>query len=278
LSLARSLVSLLRCPGCLHQTWDLRATGEDDLARLEGTLCCGNCGQAFAAHGGVLDMVPGIVEDRLSALRRRLESPPVAKLYEERLRHFLTPLSSSLRADARADWLRSSRPRGEVRALVDLGCGRGADLRTMLESCRPKLAVGVDLSHVLLAEAAREARAASLENVVFVRANIADLPFRDASFGWASAFGVLHRLEQPAAVLQRIASILEPEAVFTCLTTHRLEGGSKSLGQHLVGRLGQIHLFDRERLEVMLDEACLELQRLEPFGSVSLLTARRCQG
>lgn len=278
MSLARDLVSILKCPGCLHQKWDLRAEGLDDLPRLEGTLCCGNCGQAFAARGGVLDMVPGIVEDRISALRRRLESPPVAKLYEESIRHAFTPLSSPLRADARSSWLREHGPSGEVRAIVDLGCGRGHDLRVMSDTCSPKLSIGVDLSHVLLAESARRARTESRQGVASIRADIADLPFLDASFGWVSSFGVLHRLEAPKGVVEGIAALLEPEGAFTCLTTHRLPHGSKRLGQKLVGLLGRVHLFSRGELEAMVDGASMELEELAPYGPVALLSASRNQG
>lgn len=223
-------------------------------------------------------MVPGIVEDRVSALRRRLESPPVARFYEESIRHAFTPLSSPLRAGARSGWLRDHGPAGEVRSVVDLGCGRGHDLRLMAKACNPKLAVGVDLSQVLLAEAARAARTESLPNVAFVRSNITDLPFIDASFGWANIYGLLHRVETPKQTMEQIAALLEPEGVFTCLTTHRLKHGSKGLGQRIISQVGRIHLFSRGDLESMLEEGNMELDELSPFGTVALLAAHRNQG
>jgi SAM-dependent methyltransferase len=278
MSLADELISLLRCPGCSSQSWDLRADGVDDLPRLEGTLCCCNCGQAFDARGGVLDMVPGIVEDRVSALRRRLESPPVAKLYEERLRHLFTPLASPLRAPDRAAWLRDHAPAAGVRAVVDFGCGRGVDLEVMRDAATPKLALGVDLSQVLLAEAARTARERERPNVVFLRADLEDHPLVGPRFAWASCYGVLHRLGRPRQALASLAALLEPGAPFTCLTTVRLPRGGLALGQHALGAIGRVHVFDRDDLEVMVRDAGIELEELRSYGPVALLAGRRAQG
>lgn len=269
---------MLRCPGCSSQSWDLRADGVDDLPRLEGTLCCCTCGLAFDARGGVLDMVPGIVEDRVSALRQRLESPPVANFYEERLRHLFTPLASPLRAPERAAWLRDHAPAAGARAVVDFGCGRGADLEVMREAASPRLALGIDLSHVLLAEAARTAREQERPNVAFLRANLEELPLVGPRFAWASCYGVLHRLRRPGPALAALASLLEPGARFTCLTTVRLPPGALALGQHALGAVGRVHVFGRDDLEVMVRGAGLELEELRSYGPVALLAGRRAQG
>lgn len=274
-SLADELITFLRCPGCSRQQWDLRAKGVDELPRLEGTLCCGNCGQAFAARGGVLDMVPEIVEDKLTALRRRFESPPMARLYEETLRHLFTPLASPLRSTDRTAWLRAHAPAEAVRAIVDFGCGRGGDLEVMQDVTASELALGIDISQVLLAEAAQAARHAGRKNVVFIRAHLENLPFRGDHFGWASLYGVLHRLKRPREALATIASLLEPQAPVTCLTTYRLEGDALALGQRALGGVGRVHLFDRDDLEGMFDDASLDLTELETYGPVALLAGKR---
>jgi SAM-dependent methyltransferase len=275
LSLMDSIVSMLRCPGCGQQQWDLRAEGLDDLARLEGTLCCGNCGQAFAARSGVLDMVPSAVEDRLAVLRRRLERPSLVRWYEERLRHSLTPLASPLRAADRRQWLLRHRPVGEIRRIVDFGCGRGADLEAMRAAVGHEVALGVDLSYPLLAEAARDAREAGATNVAFVKADLDHLPFAPGGFGWASCYGVLHRVREPARALASMAATLDDGGVFVLLTTHRLTEGALAAGQRFVGAVGRVHLFDRRDVESMATAAGLVLDEWEAWGPVALVTAHR---
>ena len=275
MSLVDELITHLTCPGCSSKQWDLRAAGVDDLPSLEGTLCCGNCGQAFAARGGVLDMVPEIVEDRLTAVRRRIESPPVARLYEETFRHVFTPLSSTLRTAERSEWLREHAPTDGVRAIVDFGCGRGSDLELMREASPSELALGIDLSTVLLAEAARSAREGGHKNMAFIRANLEALPFDGALFGWGSCYGVLHRLSNPRAALAKAAALLLPGASFTCLTTMKLPSGVVHVGQQMLGAVARVHVFSRDDLKAMFEAASLELLDMKTFGPVALLTGRR---
>lgn len=220
-------------------------------------------------------MIPEVVEDKLSALRRRIESPPMARLYEETLRHLFTPLASPLRFADRASWLRQHAPSQNVHALIDFGCGRGSDLEVMQEASSPELALGIDISQVLLAEAARAARQAGRKNAAFIRANLEALPFDGAVFGWSSCYGVLHRLRHPAQTLASIASLLEPGAQVTCLTTFRLAEGALSLGQQALGSVGRVHLFSRDDLEAMFRDASLEMTDFRTFGPVALLAGGR---
>jgi SAM-dependent methyltransferase len=247
----------------------------DELPRLEGTLCCSNCGQAFAARGGVLDMVPALVETTADALRRRLESPPVAKFYEEHLRHFLTPLTSSLQPEQRDDWLSSHEGLAQNQTIVDLGCGRGMDLDVMAEAAQPRIALGIDASKVLLAEAARQARAAKHRNRLFLRARLEDLPLGQTDFAWANCYGVLHRLAEPDRVVRQLVPLLQPGGRFTCLTTLRLKDTMLSWGQRALAACAQVHLFASAELREQMEEAGLEIKQLKCFESVVLIDACR---
>jgi len=278
LSLADELLSLLHCPACSGRDWDLRADGLDDLARLEGTLCCVTCGLAFAASGGVLDLVPEIIDGRRADLERRILSPPLLRLYEETFRNIPTPIASEIRGADRMGWIESHVPSREVERVVDFGCGRGRDLVLMQEQVSPSVAVGIDVSRALLSEAATRARLAGQKNVAFLRAKLEKLPLEPAVFDWANCYGVLHRLSQSDRSLAELASLLRPEGVFTCLTTQRLPSGPMELGQRFLGDVARVEFFEDWRLAEMFDSAGLEVIDTKPFGAVVLVAARRRKG
>lgn len=275
MSLADELISLLRCPACSGRDWDLRAKGLDDLPRLEGTLCCVTCGLAFAARGGVLDLVPEIVEGRRADLERRIASPPLLRLYEETFRNIPTPIASDIRGADRMGWIEEHAPAQVIERIVDFGCGRGRDLVLMQEQTSPALAVGIDVSRALLSEAATRARLAGRKNTAFLIANLENLPLEPVSFDWANCYGVLHRLTHCDQSLPDLAELLRPGGVFTCLTTLRLPAGPMEVGQRILGGVAQVEFFEEERLSEMFEDAGLELIRMKPFGAVVLVAARR---
>jgi ubiquinone/menaquinone biosynthesis C-methylase UbiE len=250
----------------------------DDLPRLEGTICCQDCGLAFSARGGVLDLVPEITEGRRADLKRRIVSPPLRRLYEETIRHMPTPLASSITDEDRVRWILDHAPTEQVERVIDLGCGRGLDLELMERAVSPSLAVGIDLSRASLSEAATRARLAGRRNVAFLRADLEQLPLQPGLFDWANCFGVLHRLARPVVALERLSALLRPRGVLTCLTSLRLPEGPMEKGQRALGWAARVHFFEEGPLRQMLEVSDLERIELEPFGAVALLAAHRIDG
>jgi SAM-dependent methyltransferase len=220
-------------------------------------------------------MVPEIVEGRRADLRRRLESPPLLRLYEETFRHIPTPIASDIRGADRIAWIKDHAPAGPVERVVDLGCGRGRDLVVMRNERSPRLAVGIDSSRALLSGAATNARLAQHTGFAFVRADLQRPPLGTDLFDWANCNGVLHRLGDPASSLAGLAALLRPGGVFTCLTTLRLGDGPMEVGQRVLGRVARVHFFARDDLEGMFGRAGLEITDMKPFGAVVLVAARR---
>ncbi len=92
--------------------------------------------------------------------------------------------------------------------VLDVGCGTGAQSRTLIK--RPEVAevVGVDRARFLL-ERAREL-AAGLGSLSFEEADGHDLPFEDASFDVVVAHTLLTHVADSAAVLADIFRVLRP--------------------------------------------------------------------
>jgi ubiquinone/menaquinone biosynthesis C-methylase UbiE len=97
------------------------------------------------------------------------------------------------------------------RRLLDVGCGRGEDVRALAKRVAPTgRAVGVDLSETLIAEAREGAAAPAVELVV---ADAHRLPFPDASFDAARVERTLQHVEDPARVLAEMARVVRPGGI-----------------------------------------------------------------
>jgi SAM-dependent methyltransferase len=98
-------------------------------------------------------------------------------------------------------------------AVVDLGCGRGRDVLRAAELVGPGgLAVGVDLSEEMLAEAARRTGAAA--NVRLVRSPMAPLALEDGLADVVVSNCAINHAPDKAAVFREIHRVLRPGGRF----------------------------------------------------------------
>lgn len=104
--------------------------------------------------------------------------------------------------------------------VLDVGCGPGNTLRRLVDEVGPEgLAVGVDPAAGMLSRAVADTDA---DNVVYVRADGAALPFEDASFDAVSCFGALYLVDRPFDVIEELVRVLKPGGRVAILTTcHR---------------------------------------------------------
>ena len=92
--------------------------------------------------------------------------------------------------------------------VLDVGCGTGAQSRTLIKRPDVGEVVGADRAQFLLARA-REL-AAGLEGLTFEEADSHDLPFEAASFDVIVAHTVLTHVADPEAVLGELYRVLRP--------------------------------------------------------------------
>ena len=101
--------------------------------------------------------------------------------------------------------------------ILDYGCGPGHDLVGFGTYSRPARLCGVDVS----ASSVREANARLALHQIHAEVRHIDptggLPFEDASFDHVHSSGVLHHVEDPAAVLREIRRILIPGGSFNVM-------------------------------------------------------------
>ena len=138
------------------------------------------------------------------------------------------PLPSYVQADSAAEWLASLEQIGDVQAykrlsyqlldlapgqaVLDLGCGRGDDVRALAGLVAPGGAVtGVDVSPEMIAAAQQAPWTGNTDvTVAFHVAEGANLLFADNSFDAVRIDRVLQHVEKPEAVLAEARRVLRP--------------------------------------------------------------------
>jgi ubiquinone/menaquinone biosynthesis C-methylase UbiE len=88
---------------------------------------------------------------------------------------------------------------------LEVGCGRGAALRMLRERFGLREMVGLDLDPRMLVPARRGAHGAAL-----VLADVAGLPFLDASFDAVFDFGAIHFVSDWERALDEVRRVLRP--------------------------------------------------------------------
>jgi SAM-dependent methyltransferase len=102
-------------------------------------------------------------------------------------------------------------------AVLEAGCGVGAQTVTLARRSPEARFTSVDVSAASLAEAERRVAAAQLRNVTFRRADIFDLPFAAASFDHVFVCFVLEHLAEPVAALRALKTLLRPGGTITVI-------------------------------------------------------------
>lgn len=190
-------------------------------------LSCRRCGRSWEHKDGMILARTGdyywndLAEDDTETLLRVAESEG----WEAALHGFMReryPRVYALACDpSRADWRFQAMIGGDS-AVLDWGCGWGANVIALAESCRS--VVGVDATFPRLSFVNIRRKQQRLDNLQLIHASEPeDLPLAPASFDAASLIGVLEwvgtcsRLRSPQqaqmAVLKKIHQLLKPSGV-----------------------------------------------------------------
>ena len=134
-------------------------------------------------------------------------------------------------------------------SLIELGCGPGHALQSLLRAPCLKQAIGLDWSETMLAQAARRnRRALEVGRLTLVRGDFAKLPFDDEIADAVLAVNVVYFMT--AASVGEARRVLRPGGRLVIYATH----GSAMRRWPFAGRHSH-RLFDRKRLAALLAEA-----------------------
>jgi len=102
-------------------------------------------------------------------------------------------------------------------AVLEAGCGVGAQTVTLARRSPGAQFTSVDVSAASVAEAQRRVAAAGLGNVTFQQGDIFDLPFAPAAFDHVFVCFVLEHLARPVAALAALRRLLRPGGTITVI-------------------------------------------------------------
>jgi SAM-dependent methyltransferase len=132
--------------------------------------------------------------------------------YHERERERLTDQAGAL-----VELLHRDTAYPEGARVLEAGCGVGAQTVTLAARSPGAAFTSVDVDASSLDEARRRVRAAGLENVSFLQADLYALPFGPASFDHVFVCFLLEHLGRPVEVLRTLGALLRPGGTMTVI-------------------------------------------------------------
>jgi SAM-dependent methyltransferase len=107
-----------------------------------------------------------------------------------------------------SDWVFATFPRRADHVVLDVAAGTGLGARAVAADV--KQVIAVDVTDAMLEVGRAEARAAGVQNILFIRADATDLPFLADSFPRVLFRYALHHFPDPARPLAEIRRVLSP--------------------------------------------------------------------
>jgi SAM-dependent methyltransferase len=195
---------------------------------------------------GYLDLLPPEDSGSDSLGQRLMRSRGLPLIYERLWRpvgvRLLTGPGGAVE-DSVTDEFLALQPGDRV---LDLACGPGNITRRLARSVGASgLIVGVDASATMLAQAVRDTRA---DQVSYVRADAAQLPFRSSSFDAVCCYAALYLIDDPFAAIAEMIRVLAPGGRVAVLTSCHRGPDVLRPAVGIAPGLGGIRLFGREEI------------------------------
>ena len=213
--------------------------------------------RARTAPPGYLELPGSAPETPAGPAQRLMLSPVLARVYERMWRPALGRVAKGLLGPGMAEERRIARlmlsPRRGGR-ILDVACGTGSFTRDFGRAVGPEgLAVGLDVSEAMLTRAVGETPATALPQVVYLRADAQELPFRAATFDGVCCFAALHLMADPGRALDRMTRILAPGGRIAIFTSIRGRSTALRAAESLIGRSSGMRMFERDEVLAALE-------------------------
>lgn len=225
---------------------------------------------------GYLDLAGAESRPPMGIAQRLMNTRLLPRVYERWWRPALGRVVKGPAGPSMADEVRSVRRLLALRpgeTVLDVACGPGNLTRPLAADVAPNgTAIGVDVSAAMLARAVAET---SLDHVVFVRADIADLALRQGSVDAVCCFAALHLFADPERALDVMVDALAPNGRLAILTTARPANRCAAWTTELAGRVTGIAVFGADELARHLSRRGLEVSDHRRFGTMQLVGAYR---
>jgi 2-polyprenyl-3-methyl-5-hydroxy-6-metoxy-1,4-benzoquinol methylase len=164
--------------------------------------------------------------------------------------------------------------------VLDFGCATGKYAFEIAPQV--KKVWGIDISSEMIVAARRNTVERGVANVQFMQAEITDSRLDGESFDVILAYSILHLVEDPPQVVERIKELLQPGGLFISVTPCLGAGGS--LLASLIKFLSllritpKVHSFKPDKVETLITNAhfdLVETQTLSNSPSTIFVASRK---
>ena len=148
--------------------------------------------------------------------------------------------------------------------VLDYGCGTGRISNEIADNV--KLIHAIDISSKMIEIAEKKAGERKIENIDYAHSTIFDERYERGSFDVILAFYILHLLEEPHKVMQRMNELLKPGGLIISATPCMGEKTLLSIPLSLLSRIGlvpKIRLFKLPELEEAIADGDFEIVEAE---------------
>jgi ubiquinone/menaquinone biosynthesis C-methylase UbiE len=223
--------------------------GSEGMARVRGLLSSEAASRsegAQAAVGGYVDLLGDELEST-GTVQDLMTTRFVPSIYERYWRPALARAVKGVTGPGMAEEVRIARlllGLGPGDVVLDVACGPGNFTREFARAVGQEgLAVGIDASTTMLTRGVSEIRASGLANMVLIRGDAVELPFRDDAFDGVSCFAALHLFSDPFAALDEMRRVLRPGGRIALMTSVRRQATLPAL-KPLIERASGMRVFE----------------------------------
>jgi SAM-dependent methyltransferase len=231
-----------------------------------------------AAGSGYLDLL-GEAEPASTGIAQNLMlTGVVPTVYERWWRPALGRIAKGLLGPGMADEHRIARlllglTPGD--GVLDVACGPGNFTRRFAHLVgQAGLAVGIDASPTMLERAVRDSPD-PFGNLLYVRGNAVELPFRDRSFDAVCCFAALHLFAEPFVALDHMARVLTSGGRIAIFTSCRTRSAPLRTVDGLVGARSGMRMFEHDEITAALAERGFEDVRQRVSGLTQFVGGRK---
>jgi len=232
-----------------------------------------------AAAPGYLDLLGGEGDPASTGIAQDLMLTGVVPvIYERWWRPALGRVAKGLLGPGMADEHRIARlllglvPGDGV---LDVACGPGNFTRRFAHLVGESgLAVGIDASPTMLSRAVRDSPD-PFGNLLYVRGNAVELPFRDSGFDAVCCFAALHLFAEPLVALDHMARVLTPGGRIAIFTSCRTRSAPLRTVDSLVGARSGMRMFERDEITGALADRGFEDVRQRVSGLTQFVGGRK---
>jgi len=204
-----------------------------------------------AAAAGYLDLLGGDGPASTGIAQNLMLTGVVPAVYERWWRPALGRLAKGLLGPGMADEHRIARlllglTPGD--GVLDVACGPGNFTRRFARLIGQQgLAVGIDASPTMLARGIGDSPD-PFGNLLFVRGNAVELPFRDRGFDAVCCFAALHLFAEPFVALDHMTRVLTAGGRIAIFTSCRTRSSPLRTLDGLVGARSGMRMFEHDEV------------------------------